>query len=112
MLLESEFKKLLNKSNKYLESMHFFVDERFLWDCFKELECRWENEIENNIKHVKTLILGEFVPNLKNYIYYDSEVCNLLRNHEIVVLDLLPFCVRYKTRGKAYQCPLKVCEPY
>lgn len=112
MLSEFEFQELLLKSKNYLESMHISIDKQFLWDCFQKLEYRLEDEIQRNIKQIKTLLLGEFVPNTKNYIYYNSEVCRLLAEHEIIVLDLLPFCVRYKTRGKAYQGLLKVCEPY
>ena len=112
MLSEPKFMDILEQSKPYLSSMHISVDARYLWDNFMELENRWEDEIEKNVKHVKTLMLGEFVPNKMNYIYYDLNICAELATHEILVLDLLPFCVKYHTRGKAYQNLLKICEPY
>ncbi len=83
------------------------------WNAFQVIEANWE---ENALKRgVKYIFLAEYPLSVEKYIYNENKYADtiqLMQEHRIVVVDLLPFVLKYTVWNELYARLIDECESY
>jgi len=112
--MKNKFDSLFKNVEKDLRDIAEF-SRKDLKKNFKKVEDltkkRWQ-EFKKNKKKAKYLIIAEYPMDPKKFIYCDSNYAKKLRSYGVLVIDVLPFTVKYKKRGKRYDALLEECSGY
>jgi len=93
----------LNNKKKKLSADFFRIEK--IW---KEQK----NQFFDDGDSIKCVMFGEYPTKIENYIYKDEVYKERLKQNGIVILDLIPFTIKYKKTTNRYFRVLKKCKIY